>query len=99
MDDLLTENDKGQELYADSAYVGLEETLENIWGEGPDMRKGLQRPSADGRAEGEQQAEIQDAQPCGTSVRLYGMCHEQIVCPHHRISKGSDHNRNDQSCL
>lgn len=28
MDDLLTENDKRQELYADSAYVGQEETLE-----------------------------------------------------------------------
>ena len=28
LDDLLTENDKGQELYADSAYVGLEKTLE-----------------------------------------------------------------------
>ena len=53
LDDLLTENDKGQELYADSAV--------KIWGEGPEMRKGLQRPSADGRAEGEQQGEIQDA--------------------------------------
>ena len=63
------------------------------------MRKGLQRSSYDGRAEGEQQAEIQDKEPRGTRFWIHGMRHEQTVCPHYRISEGGDHNRNDQPCL
>jgi len=99
-EELLTEKDEGQPLYADSAYTGEEQ--EKAYKKKKVINKVIEKGYSNKPLSEKQKAsnkdEVRDTSTGRAFIWLCGKQHEWFICANHRTGKSQGENRNDSPC-